>query len=106
MSKNIQNYLWLLITASFSALTMILVKYCYTYKINWILLLAVVSECGLVFGYMKILKYDDVLTQFSLVKIIAIMLVAIPSIFLAWTKLTISKVFGILFGIAALYLLK
>jgi hypothetical protein len=55
---------------------------------------------------MQILNYDDILTQFSLVKIIAILLVAVPSILLAWTKLTKTKIFGIIFGIIAIYLLK
>jgi hypothetical protein len=32
--------------------------------------------------------------------------VVIPSIIFSWTKLTISKSFGILFGIIAIYLLK
>jgi hypothetical protein len=105
MNKNIQNYIWLLITSIFSALTMIIVKNYYNTKMNWLLLLAVVSECGLIFGYVNLLNYDDVLTQFSLVKILAIFLVAVPSILLAWSKLTISKIFGILFGVLAIYLL-
>jgi hypothetical protein len=103
---NIQNYKWLLISACFSALTIIIIKYYENYNNNWLLMAAVLSECGLIYGYIQLLKLNDILTQFSLVKIIAILFVVIPSITFSWTKLTISKSFGILFGIIAIYLLK
>jgi hypothetical protein len=106
MIENIQNYKWLLISSFFSAITIVLVKYYSNFKNNWLLILAVLSECGLIYSYVQILHYGDILTQFSLVKIIAILLVTVPSFLLAWTKLTISKAFGFIFGIIAIYLLK
>jgi len=98
--------MWLLIGAFFSALTVILVKF-YDNKHNNLFLLGVfLSECSLIYSYVQLLKMDNILTQFSLVKIIAILLVAIPSILFSWTKLTTSKSLGILFGAIAIYLLK
>lgn len=106
MIKNIENYKWLFISSSFSALTIFIIKYYNQNAFNWLLLFAILSECGLIYGYIQILNYGDILSQFSLVKIIAILLVAIPSILFSWTKLTTAKIFGILFGIIAIYLLK
>ena len=106
MFKNIQNYIWLFISSFFSALTIVLIKYYQHFHNNWFLLATLLSETVLIYCYMQILNYDDILTQFSLVKIIAILLVAVPSILLAWTKLTKTKIFGIIFGIIAIYLLK
>ena len=103
---NIQNYKWLLISAFFSALTITIIKFYENNSHNWLLLFAILSECGLIYGYIQLLKSNDILTQFSLVKIIAILFVVFPSIAFSWTKLTVSKSFGILFGIIAIYLLK
>lgn len=106
MIKNIQDYKWLIISSCFSALTIIIIKFYNQLGYNWLLFMAVLSECGLIYGYVHILKYGDILTQFSLVKIISILLVSVPSLLLVWTKLTIAKIFGIIFGIIAIYLLK
>jgi len=106
MIKNIENYKWLLLSSFFSALTIIIIKYYDSFKNNWFLLVALLSECGLIYSYIHLLEVGNILIQFSLVKIIAILLVAIPSILLAWTELTTSRIFGIIFGIIAIYLLK
>ena len=106
MIENIQNYKWLLTSSFFSVLAIVLVKYYSNFKNNWLLILALLCECVILYSYVQILNYGDILTQYALVKIIAILLVSVPSILLAWTKLTISKAFGIIFGIVAIYLLK
>jgi multidrug transporter EmrE-like cation transporter len=102
----LQTYKWLLLSSFFSALTILVIKYYEKNSNNLLLLVAALSETGLIYSYIQLLKKEDILTQFSLVKIIAILIVIIPSILFFGTELTISKIFGLLFGIASIYLLK
>jgi len=55
------------------------------------LLVAVLSEYILIYGYVKILAKEDILTQFALVKIIAVLFLIIPSILFFGTELTNKK---------------
>jgi uncharacterized protein (UPF0333 family) len=55
------------------------------------LLVAVLSEYGLIYSYIQLLKKGDIVTEFALVKIIAILIVIIPSILLFESNLTIEK---------------
>lgn len=105
MLENIQINKWLFIASFFSALTVIIVKYYDHFPNNWLLLVAVLSEMCLIYGYIKLLKHDDILTQFALVKIIAILMVVIPSILFFGTELTISKIVGLILGLISIYLL-
>ena len=103
--KNIKIHKWLLASSFFSALTVIVIKY-YEHDPNTLLLLvALLSEICLIYGYIKLLKKDDILTQFALVKIIAILMVIIPSMLFFGTELTKSKIFGLIFGVMSIYLL-
>jgi multidrug transporter EmrE-like cation transporter len=104
--ENIQSYKWIFMAAFFSALTIIIIKYYNTNKDNLWLLVALLSECGLIYSYLQLVKRDDVLTQFSLVKTLAILMVIIPSILFFDSKLTVRKIIGLMFGIATIYLLK
>jgi multidrug transporter EmrE-like cation transporter len=96
---------WLLIGSFFSALTVILIKYYENNNNILFLLVAVLSEIGLIYSYIQLLKNTDILTQFTLVKIISILMLVIPSIILFGNVLTIRKIFGLIFGIIAIYLL-
>lgn len=104
--ENIQSYKWLFMASFFSSLTIIIIKYYETNKNNLWLLVVALSECGLIYSYIKLLKNDDILTQYSLVKIIAILIVIIPSTLFFGSKLTIRKIIGLIFGISSIYLLK
>lgn len=102
----LNSYKWLFFTSFFSALTIIIIKYYQKIQNIWLLLVALFSEICLIYGYVNILKNNDILTEFALIKIIAIIMIVIPSIILFKTELTTSKIFGLIFGSLSLYLLK
>ena len=102
----LKTYKWLLITSFFSALTVMTIKCYEIFSNNYFLLVAFLSECGLIYGYIQLLKKDDVLTSFSLVKIISILIIIIPSILFFGAQLTMGKIIGIILGTIAIYLLK
>jgi drug/metabolite transporter (DMT)-like permease len=103
--ENIQKYKWLLIGSFLSALTVILVKEYNKIHINLLLLVAVLSEIGLIYAYINLLKNADILTQFTLVKIISVLILTVPSIIFFGTILTIKKILGLIFAVTAIYLL-
>jgi hypothetical protein len=103
--ENIQRYKWLLIGSFLSALTVILVKEYNKIHINLLLLVAVLSEIGLIYAYINLLKKADILTQFTLVKIISVLILTVPSIIFFGTILTIKKILGLIFAVTAIYLL-
>ncbi len=106
--ENIQKitlYKWLIIASFFSALTIVSVKYHLKYPDNHLLLVTVLSETGLIYSYIHMLQYGDILSDFSLVKIMSILIVLFPSIMFLDVKLTNSKIIGLLFAFTAIYLL-
>jgi drug/metabolite transporter (DMT)-like permease len=106
MDKNIQNYLWLIFSAFFGALTIVIVQYYQHVKKHWLLVVALLSEAILIYGYTHILQYSDILTQFSLVKIISIAMIAFASLFIFKNGLSNRKAMGLFFAMAAIYLLR
>lgn len=104
--ENIQSYTWIFMASFFSALTIIIIKYYETNKHNLWLLVVLLSECGLIYSYIQLVKNNDVLTQFSLVKTLSILMVIIPSMLFFESKLTVRTIIGLMFGIATIYLLK
>ena len=104
--ENIQMPKWLFIASFFSALTVIIIKQYKKTANNWLLLVTALSETGLIYSYIKLLKNDDILTQFALVKIIAIIMIIAPSILLFGSEVTTNKIIGLIFAIIAIYLLK
>ena len=52
-----------------------------------------------------IIQNGDILTGFSLVKIISILIVLFPSIMFLDVELTNKKIFGLIFAFTAIYLL-
>ena len=106
--ENIQNfkfYKWLLIASFFSALTIISIKYHLKYPDKYLLLVTVLSEIGLIYSYIQMLQNGDILTGFSLVKIISILIVLFPSILFLSVELTNRKIIGLIFAFIAIYLL-
>ncbi len=104
-SEFIKKYKWLLVAASLSALTITLIKYYLEYTNNILLLVAVLSELVLIYSYFQMLQTIDILTGFSLVKIISILIVLFPSILFLKVQLTNKKIFGLIFAILSIYLL-
>lgn len=103
--ENIQLHKWLLIASFFSALTIISIKYSLKNKNNYLLLVTTLSEIGLIYSYIQMLQNGDILTGFSLVKIISILIVLFPSIMFLDVELTNKKIFGLIFAFVAIYLL-
>jgi hypothetical protein len=60
---------------------------------------------GLIYSYIQLLQRSDIVTGYSMVKIISILIVLLPSLVLLNVKLTNEKIIGILFAIIAMYLL-
>lgn len=103
--ENIQLYKWLLIASFFSALTIISIKYSLKNKNKYLLLVTTLSEIGLIYSYIQMLQTGDILTGFSLVKIISILIVLFPSIMFLEVELTNKKIIGLIFAFIAIYLL-
>lgn len=103
--ENIQLYKWLLIASFFSALTIISIKYSLKNKNKYLLLVTTLSEIGLIYSYIQMLQTGDILTGFSLVKIISILIVIFPSIMFLDVELTNKKIIGLIFAFVAIYLL-
>ena len=103
--ENIQLYKWLLIASFFSALTIISIKYSLKNKNKYLLLVTTLSEIGLIYSYIQMLQTGDILTGFSLVKIISILIVLFPSIMFLEVELTNKKTIGLIFAFIAIYLL-
>ena len=99
------KYKWLFIAAFFSALTIISLKYYSFHSYNYWLLVTILSEIGLIYSYIQLLQQRDILTGFSLVKIMSILLVLLPSLLFLNVKLTNEKIIGLLFAFIAMYLL-
>jgi multidrug transporter EmrE-like cation transporter len=100
-------YILVIIAAIFSALTVTMIKlYDYNNFNNLFLLVACLSQLGLIFSYVQLLKFNDILTLFTLIKILAILLVSIIGVVFFGFKLTKYKILGILLGIIAIYLLQ
>jgi multidrug transporter EmrE-like cation transporter len=99
------KYKWLFMASCFSALTIIALKYYSFHSDYYWLLVTFLSEMGLIYSYIQLLQRSDIVTGFSLVKIISILLVLLPSLVLLNVKLTTDKIAGILFAIIAMYLL-
>ena len=98
-------YKWLLLSSFFSALTIISIKYSLQYKNKYLLLVTTLSEICLIYSYINMLQNGDILTGFSLVKIISILIVLFPSIMFLDVELTNKKIFGLIFAFTAIYLL-
>ena len=105
MIENIQMSKWIFIASFFSALTVIIIKQYQKTSNNWLLLLTVLSEVALIYSYIKLLKNENIITIFSLVKIISILIVIVSSIRFFGSELTIKQIVGIIFAIIAIYLL-
>lgn len=105
MIQLINKYKWLLMASLFSVITVVSVKYHLLYPDYFLLLVTILSEIGLIYSYIQLLKMENVLIGFSSVKILSIIIVSISSLLFLDVKLTNRKMFGILFSFLALYLL-
>lgn len=103
--ENIQIYKWILIASFFSALTIISIKYYLIEENIYLLLITILSEIGLIYSYIQMFENYNLLIGFSLVKIISILIVLIPSILFLNVKLTNTKIVGLIFALVSIYLL-
>lgn len=87
---------WIFIASFFSALTVIIINQYTKTSNNSLLLVTALSETGLIYSYIKLLKNDNIIT---------ILMVFVPSIIFFGSELTIKKIFGIFFALRAIYLL-
>lgn len=103
--ENIQIYKWILIASFFSAITIISIKYYLIEENIFLLLITILSEIGLIYSYIQMFENYNLLIGFSLVKIISILIVLIPSILFLNVKLTNTKIVGLIFALVSIYLL-
>lgn len=102
---NISIDKWIILSAFFSTLTVVLVKFYIDTKDVWLLAVALASEAALIYGYINILENKEILTQFAVVKIIAIILSILPSIVFFGAHLSSKVVLGLIFACLSIYLL-
>jgi drug/metabolite transporter (DMT)-like permease len=105
VKEKMADILWLIYSSSCAAMSIIFVKYFVDTKKYIYIILAILSEIGLIYGYIHLLKYSSILVQYTLVKIISILLVFIATLFLFKTELSWRKGLGILLAILAIFLL-
>lgn len=103
--ENIQIYKWILIASFFSALTIISVKHYLKKRDFYLLLVTILSEIGLIYSYIQMLQNEDIVTGFSLVKLLSILIVLFPGIMFFNVKLTNTKIVGLIFAFVSIYLL-
>jgi len=103
--KYIQLYKYVLLASFFSALTIISIKLFVKYTNIYFLLLVALSDIALVYSYFNMLQKGDIFTEFSLVKIISILILLFPSIMYFDVELTNNKIIGLIFAFVAIYLL-
>lgn len=105
MFKNIR-ILWLILSALFSALTILVIKHYSADKNIGLLAIAFISEMLLIYSYLQLVKNTNVLVDFALVKIIAILFVWLVSVGIFENKLSSKQIIGVLLSIIVLYLLQ
>lgn len=105
MSRTWDDILWLLYCAFCAAISIIFVKYFVNTNKYIYLILAIISEIGIIYGYVHMLKYSTMLVQYTLVKLLSIVLVFLASILLFKTEITWKKSIGIILAIIAILLL-
>jgi hypothetical protein len=107
MQMLLNKYKWPVIASIFSALTLISVSYVSNSDANtysW-LLVTVLSETGLIYSYLQMLQTHDIISGFSVVKILSILIALLPSVVFLGVELTNKKIVGLLFAFIAIYLL-
>ena len=105
MFKNIR-ILWLILSALFSALTILVIKHYSNDKNIGLLAIAFISEMLLIYSYLQLVKNTNVLVDFALVKIIAILFVWLVSVGIFENKLSAKQIIGVSLSIIVLYLLQ
>jgi drug/metabolite transporter (DMT)-like permease len=106
MKPNMKIITLLLVASVFSALIIITIKYYVLKSYNYLLLVAVLLSCCLIYTYVELLQIYDTFVSFTLIKIISILLVLLSSSILFGSKLTMRKLVGLFFGFIAIYLMK
>jgi multidrug transporter EmrE-like cation transporter len=96
---------WYLVAAACSAAPVVLVKK-YTESNNSnLLLLSLLSQCVLIYSYSVILHDKNITVIYPLIKILAILIVALCGFLLFGNKFSVKWILGICFGFLSIYLL-
>lgn len=96
---------WIYISAFFSSLIIFLIRSYYKYKLSYFIILTIFAQWFLLYSYCQIFKDDNIVSQYFMVKILAGLLLFIPSIYLFENSITITKLIGVILGIIAIFLL-
>ncbi len=97
--------IWVYISAFFSSAIIILIRSYYEYNSNYLLFMTIFCQLALIYCYFNIFKNKEIVSQYFIIKILAGLLLIIPSIYLFNGELTIRKIIGIIVGIIAIFLL-
>ena len=97
--------IWVYISAFFSSAIIILIRSYYEYNSNYLLLMTIFCQLALIYSYFNIFKNKEIVSQYFIIKILAGLLLIIPSIYLFNGELTFRKIIGIIVGIIAIFLL-
>jgi hypothetical protein len=101
----ITQYKWAFIASLCTALSITMVKLYDMHDHYLFLLVSLLCQFGLVFSYLQLLRTADILTMFTFIKIVAIIMVVFIGILFFHSKLTVKKTIGILIGMLAIYLI-
>jgi hypothetical protein len=96
---------WIYISAIFSSLIIILIRSYYEYNSIYLLLMTFFCQLLLIYSYFNVFKNKEIVSQYFIVKILAGLLLIVPSIYLFKGELSLRKIIGIIIGIIALFLL-
>ncbi len=96
---------YIILAAIFSALPIIFIKKYLETRMCIYLFLAIISNLFLVYTYIKILDHADASTQYALVKMASIVLVAVYGLIILMESPPPCKIFGLFLSIGAVYFL-
>ena len=99
------NIIWFFIAALAAAIPIALIKvYTETKDMIWIVL-SVISYCILIFAYSIVLSERNITIIYPILKVLSIILVILAGFLIFNNHLDMKSLFGILLGIASIYLL-
>ncbi|AYV77814.1 MAG: hypothetical protein Edafosvirus1_145 [Edafosvirus sp.] len=105
MKYSINNIFWIILAVITTATPIVCVLQYNKYNNVWWLALALILYILLIISYINLLKSFDMVDIYPLLKILAIIMVVLMGVLLFGESLDTSQIFGIIFGIIAVYLL-
>ncbi len=98
---------WILFTIAIlaSVATIVSLKHNNVSNNNLFIILSIISDLLLIYTYVKILNYNDMITMYPFIKIMSILVIVLIGTFYYEEKLIMENKIGILLGVMALVLL-